>query len=128
MRKGECIMHQNNAVLRHAIDFVLIGFALLFAAAESQAKAAFSPPVNVSNASGGGPQLALDQQGNIDLIWLQPPSGNSVPDVFFSRSTDKGKSFSTPLDISPDLPATTRRESPQIFVDALGIINVLWVN
>ena len=55
----------------------------------------FSLPQNVSNSpdASSNHQIAVDSQGNINIIWLDKSPGYQA--VFFSHSTDGGRSFST---------------------------------
>jgi hypothetical protein len=106
-------------------------FATIAAVAVSvlatQAQLTFSSPLNISHNAGGGPQLYVDRSGNIDALWLQNPAGASVPDVFFSRSTNNGASFSTPVDVSSGVSAIIR-EWPVVGVDSSGRIDIAWLN
>jgi hypothetical protein len=67
--------------------------------------ATFSAPRNVSNSSGSSfnPRISVDAQGGINLVWVSDDPGNN--DIFFSRSTDRGGSLSTPLNLRM-MPAT----------------------
>jgi len=86
--------------------------------------ATFSAAQNISNNPGGtsGPQIAVDSSGNIDVVW----SGNTPnADIFFSRSTDGGASFSAPQNISNNAGNST---GPLMAVDSAGNINVTWAD
>ena len=85
--------------------------------------ATFSAPLNVSKSSGSSsnPLISVDRQGAINVVWVSDSPGNN--DVFFSRSTDGGGTFSVPLNLSND-PADSL--SPQLAVDGSGNINVVW--
>jgi len=89
----------------------------------SDGGATFSTPGNVSKSSGSSfnPRISVDGQGGINVVWVSDATGNN--DIFFSRSTDGGNSFSTPLNLSNDAPDSL---SPQLAVDASGSINVVW--
>ncbi|HXU48191.1 MAG TPA: sialidase family protein [Candidatus Binatia bacterium] len=93
----------------------------------AQAQLTFSAPLNISHNPGGGPQLYIESGGNIDAVWLQNPAGASSPDVFFSRSTENGVSFSTPVDASSRTAALIR-EWPVVAVDGNGRIDIAWLN
>jgi PKD domain-containing protein/K319-like protein len=62
--------------------------------------ATFSAPKNLSNSTGFAmdPEVAVDASGNLDVAWEDNSPGTN--DVFFSRSTDKGATFSKPADVS----------------------------
>ena len=62
----------------------------------------FSLPQNVSNSpdASSNHQIAVDSQGNINIIWLDKSPGYQA--VFFSHSIDGGRSFSAPQNLSND--------------------------
>src|SRR5437660_3281293 len=116
-----------NYLLRHSANRVaiLISFLVASPLAAQQAQVVFSPPQNVSSNPGASdyPQVAVDSQGSINIVWLDQSPGYNA--VFFSRSTDGGATFSTPQNLS-NSPAGS--SSAQIAVDSGGNINVLWVD
>jgi len=120
-------MTQFNYVLRHSakLTAILISFLVSSPLAAQQAQVVFSPPQNVSSNPGASdyPQVAVDSQGSINIVWLDTTPGYYA--VFFSRSTDGGATFSTPQNLS-NSPAGSM--SPQIAVDSGGNINVVWVD
>jgi hypothetical protein len=77
------------------------------------------------------PQIAVDSSGNINVVWSQIPISGG-PQVFFSRSTDGGMTFSPPKQIGPPAsdPSCLSLDPclPLIAVDAIGNINVIWAN
>src|SRR5262249_48643669 len=81
----------------------------------------FSAPVNVSHNPGSGQigqsWLATDDTGNIFLTWRV---GGAA--VFFSRSQDGGRTFSSPQAISAN-PSTA---DPEMALDSNGNINIVW--
>jgi len=87
--------------------------------------ATFSIPKSLSNNIGNSvsPQVTVDLTGNINVAWQNDGPGN--PDIFFSRSSDKGATFSTPKNLSN---SPGRSNAPQIKVDAGGNINVVWAD
>ncbi len=88
----------------------------------------FSRPLNVSNNPGGAlaPSLALDGNGNINLAWTGSANFVGRPnDIFFTRSTDGGNSFSIPIDVSVGQPAGGGF-SPSLALDAVGNLNLVW--
>ena len=109
-----------NVLQSSAKSFSVLAVALAASALAAQAQVVFSPAVNVSNSPGGGPQVAVDRNGNINMVWV-------AADVFFSRSTDGGATFSTPQNLSSGIPAFTRLW-PEIGLDPSGNINVVWTN
>jgi hypothetical protein len=95
----------------------------------------FSAPQNISsnpqNLSPSmwpyNPRLAVEPNGTINVLWLGIPSDSTswTYDVFFARSTDGGANFSSPLNLSND---ASDNAEPQIAVDAIGNIHVVWEN
>jgi len=85
----------------------------------------FSAPKNVSKGTGmaTGPQIGTDTGGNIYVVWSDNTPPNSSPDIFFSRSSDGGMTFSTPQNLSNDPGFST---NSFLAVDAGGGINVSW--
>lgn len=98
--------------------------AVAISAVSANAQVAFTQAVNVSNDAGNSqrPQIAVDAQGNINLVWLDSTPGTLS--VFFSRSTDGGATFSTPVNVS-NYPGGSAL-FPQVSVDSSGHIFVAW--
>ena len=67
----------------------------------------------------GDPQIAVESNGAIDVVF----DANTPTDMIalFARSTDGGKTFSTPLTL-----ATGGANSPTIAIDSCGGIDVTW--
>lgn len=95
-----------------------------FCALDAHAQVTFSPAVNVSNDAGNSqrPQIAVDAQGNINLVWLDSTPG--ILSVFFSHSTNSGATFSTPVNLSNNPGGSAL--FPQVAVDSNGNIFVAW--
>src|SRR5882724_9919625 len=73
----------------------------IYFARSSDGGATFSAAQNVSNNSGfsSNPWLTVDAGANINVAWEDSTPGNR--DIFFSRSTDSGATFSaTPVNLS----------------------------
>jgi hypothetical protein len=82
-----------------------------------------SPPVTVFN-SGDFPHIALDSTGNIFVSWVTLFDASTSPsEVFVSRSTDGGKTFTASPPISD--PAK-KAVSPRVAVTSKGSVDVLW--
>lgn len=99
-------------------------FLVAASALAAQAQVVFSPPKNVSNSSGNtqSQQIAVDAAGNINLVWVDTSPGNAA--IFFSRSSDAGSTFSTPVSISKHAQSTA--SSPHVAVDSAGNVSVVW--
>jgi len=83
----------------------------------------FSSPLNISNDSGisANPFLTVDVGGNINVAWEDDTPGNR--DIFFSRSTNSGATFSAPLNLSNDSGLSL---APNMAADKNGNLNVTW--
>lgn len=95
----------------------------IYFARSSDGGVTFSSPLNVSNNSGFSQNafLAIDAGANINLAWEDGTPGND--DIFFSRSTDSGATFSTPLNLSNDAGLSI---AVDMAADKSGNINVVW--
>jgi hypothetical protein len=122
-RKVPC----NQATVR----WMLLGFVLTVSAlgAECQilpvplpippGSPVFSSPQDVSNGLVQTYQLAVDSGGDVNLAW----QNNFPGDAFFSRSSDGGRTFSTPIDLSN---AQVADGAFRIAVDSSGNIFAVW--
>ncbi len=85
--------------------------------------ASWTPPVNISWTAGWSwtPAIAADTSGNLFVAWWDLTVNE---EIYFSRSTDSGVTWSFPLNLSntPVGESTT----PDIAVDNSGNINVIW--
>ena len=83
----------------------------------------FSAPKNVSNNSDYSftPQIAVDSNGTIYMAWEDDTATNS--NILFSRSTDGGATFSTPINLSN---ASGYSFNPRIAMGSAGNVNVVW--
>src|SRR2546426_5548687 len=87
--------------------------------------ASFPTPKNLSNNSAGTslPLIAVDSSGNINVVWDGRVGSLGNVDIFFSRSSDGGATFSTPKDLSNNLAFSSQ---PQIALDSSGNITLVW--
>ena len=90
--------------------------------------ATFSTPLNISNDAGESidPQIAVDPSGNINVAWEDDTPGVQY-DVFFSRSTDAGATFSTPLALTHSSEYSFADFPLQIAAGGNGNIYLLWI-
>ncbi|HEY9732002.1 MAG TPA: sialidase family protein [Drouetiella sp.] len=70
------------------------------------------------------PRIAFEKSGAIDVVWTDTAYGENNPDIFFSRSTDDGTSWSRPINIS-HTPGASR--DPELAIGTDGKIHVLFV-
>lgn len=81
--------------------------------------------VNTSSVGSSTPgYLALDSNGNINVVWTESASPQGPNLILFSRSTDNGASFSVPARVTGS--AGTLFGVNALDVDGSGNIHVLW--
>jgi hypothetical protein len=94
----------------------------------------FAGPLNLShnpqNTLPFGTRLALDAEGNLNVVWADSICAETYPyactsHLFFRRSLNGGATFSAPKDISHHSSGEAVF-APQIAVDRRGVISVVW--
>ncbi|MCK4836603.1 MAG: exo-alpha-sialidase [Candidatus Aminicenantes bacterium] len=83
----------------------------------------WSSPLNISKTNTDGsylPSIALSSTGIIYVVWME---WNGDRDIFFSRSTDNGNTWSLPVIIYND---TGLSIGPEIIDDGIGNLYVVW--
>jgi hypothetical protein len=86
--------------------------------------ATFSTPIMLSSLPGDQQQIAVNSDGIVYVAWSADTlSGNK--DIFFTRSTDAGATFSNPIENSVNY---TNSAFPQIAIDPTGQLNVVWLD
>jgi hypothetical protein len=104
----------------------------VFFAHSSDGGATFSAPKIVSlppqpnNTGAGNPAIGEDSCGNISVAWADDSAGTFSGDfdVYLDRSSDNGRRFSNPLNVSNT--AADAEVVSQIAVDAHDVSNLLW--
>src|SRR5258708_5525729 len=106
---------------KRAAEVLLV---LTMAAVAARAQTVFSAPQNVSNSgsNAGYQQIAIDANGKINAVWIDNSAGSYA--VLFSRSSNGGVSFSTPLNVSNH--PGSGADGPQIGLDPKGNICIVW--
>jgi hypothetical protein len=86
----------------------------------------FSTPLNVSNNAGQSffPSAVPDTRGGISLVW-EDDTGNDQSDIFYAHSTDGGKTFGAPVNLSANPGVSTGALGA---ADALGNLLVMWTD
>src|SRR5262249_27738704 len=84
-------------------------------------------PQNISDTPGKSmtPSLAVGADNSVDVVWVDTTSGDASPDVFFTRSTDGGKTWSKAVDVSNTPGASNECD---IAADEKGKIYVDWTD
>jgi hypothetical protein len=69
------------------------------------------------------PSLTVESNGNLNAVWTDTSTSDKNPDIFFARSTDNGKTWTQPKDISstPGLSSV-----PKIVVGKNNSLHVVW--
>jgi hypothetical protein len=78
----------------------------------------------------GVPQTAADSQSkehrdNVYMVWSDT---GETPRLVFSRSTDRGQTWSKPVPVAADVPATAWQFQPTIAVNKRGVVGVTWLD
>lgn len=68
--------------------------------------------------------IAAGQDGSVNIVW-QDKSGQSEEEIFYSRSSDAGRSWSNPVNISN---TPTGSSEPKIAVGPDNAVHVVWVD
>jgi hypothetical protein len=86
----------------------------------------FSAPIDLCSAGEtcNFPQIVAHSASHLNLVWVTAACVNCTAEVVFSRSTDAGASFSTPLNLSNSLAPLV--SAPQIATDPQGHVDVVW--
>jgi BNR repeat-containing family member len=82
--------------------------------------ASWFPATKVRQADCSHQSAIVDKNGAIDVVWSE---GDSNPDIYFSRSTDHAKTWSTPKDIS-NTPGDSRE--PSLAEGPDGTLHIVW--
>jgi hypothetical protein len=87
----------------------------------------FSKNKKVNDVSKGSddPSLAVDENNVIYVVWIDNRNDTTTLDVYFSKSTDSGVSFSPNKKINDDDLPSAYQGTPSIAVGG-GIIGVVW--
>ncbi len=86
----------------------------------------FNEPVDISGTKteSSEPQLAIGHDNSLHIVWIDTLPAPAGPDVFYSCSTDNGKTWSKIEDVSNTPGAISR--SPGIAVGEDGRIHIVW--
>lgn len=98
----------------------------IFFSKSSDGGQTWTDSMRVNNDAGGAsqsrPSLVVDAAGYIYVVWTDTRGGNQ--DIYFSKSTDGGLSFSANVrvnDLTPNF-----QWNPDIAVDGAGLIHAIW--
>jgi hypothetical protein len=91
---------------------------------DSNGNVNFGVPVNLSNNEGDSrnPQLAASGN-NVYVVWEDDMDGSGVPDILYTNSTDGGRNFSTPANLSEN---DGESRNPKLAISDSGNVYVAW--
>lgn len=112
-----------------AMTVVWLGSDGLYFARSANSGASFSPATKIplTKFADSSPHSTVDAQGRLYVVWTRvPPEASSIQrDIFFTRSTDGGATFSVPVNMSGTFDAES--QDPWIAVDGSENIHVIWL-
>jgi hypothetical protein len=82
--------------------------------------------LDISEGSKSSPAIGLDGNGSAYVAWVQnddPLQTLTAAEIFFTLSTDRGATFSEPVNVSDDLDTSW---PPRLAIDGRGVIYLLW--
>ncbi len=85
----------------------------------------WSKPYNLSETLGVSKHaaIAIEKSGAVDVVWADSNEEGKMPDIFFSRSSSGGHTWSAPIDIS-NLAGVS--SEPALAIGPDNSINVVW--
>lgn len=108
--------------------FLLLVLFVLFVGVGALAQdVSFGPSVRVSDSTEMPricPSMAVDICGNINLVWEDCRDGFETIDIYFSRSTDGGLTWSASVKVNDEFPGNCINAS--LDVDDAGNLYVAW--
>jgi len=87
----------------------------------------FEPSIRVSDSTVMPrviPSIAVDTCGNINVVWMDCRDGFDTEDIYFSRSTNEGSTWSTSVKVNDEFPGNCAW--PSLDVDNSGNLYVAW--
>jgi BNR repeat-containing family member len=103
------------------------GVANIFYTKSTDQGQTWSAPLDVSQSKGisSHPDIALEPGGAIDMVWRNGGYDKKISDVYFSRSTDSGKTWAEPVDVSSTPGVSTE---PVLSVGSDSSIHIVWID
>ena len=91
----------------------------------------FNPSARVNNDAGAveqaRPSVAVASDRSVYAVWDDPRNGGRGRDIFFSKSTDLGGTWTPNIFINDDSGGATQ-DTASVAVDEVGVLHVVWVD
>jgi len=103
----------------------------IFYANSTNGGLSFNPSVrvndDVTSTEQGQPAIAVGPNRDVDVVWRDPRSAAKGPDIYFSKSSDLGVTWSPNIYVNSDV-GSAAQQDPTIAVDLAGTIYVAWTD
>ena len=103
----------------------------IFYANSTDGGLSFNPSLRVNDDVGGSeqsqPRIAVAPNRDVYVVWRDPRSAAKGPDIYFSKSSDLGATWSPNIFLNGDS-GNFVQQDPTIAVDAAGTIYVAWTD
>ncbi len=99
----------------------------IFYSESSDGAKTWTSPKDIADTPGNSsrPDIAVEKGGGIDVVWTDTTTGETTPDIYFSRSIDGGKTWTKALDVSNTPGASTE---PAIATGPNNSIHLIWTD
>src|SRR5256885_9814658 len=91
----------------------------------------FNPSIrvndDVTSTEQGQPAIAVAPNRDVYVVWRDPRSAAKGPDIYFSKSSDLGATWSPNIYLNSDV-GNAAQQDPTIAVDLAGTIYVAWTD
>src|SRR5947209_1725373 len=103
----------------------------IFYANSTDGGLSFNPSARVNNDAGaseqGVPAIAVALNEDVYVVWRDPRTPAKGLDIYFSKSSDRGATWTPSFNINDD-PGSATQQDPTIAVDVAGNIYVAWTD
>src|SRR2546427_595239 len=103
----------------------------IFYANSTDGGLSFNPSARVNNDAGpseqGVPAIAVALNEDVYVVWRDPRTPAKGPDIYFSKSSDRGATWTPSFNINDDS-GSAMQQDPTIAVDGAGNIYVAWTD
>src|SRR5712691_2457655 len=103
----------------------------IFYANSTDGGLSFNPSARVNNDAGGSeqnaPAIAVALNQDVYVVWRDPRTPAKGPDIYFSKSSDRGATWTPSFNINDDS-GSAMQQDPTIAVDVAGNIYVAWTD